>query len=100
MALKPLKKRKFKKRAGFNVYIAQCADGTYYTGLTNNLEKRIALHNNGKGAKSLRGKLPVKLVYSKKYKYYKNVFLAEKNIKRLTRKQKEKLVESSDYIRK
>jgi putative endonuclease len=74
------------------VYIVECRDGTYYTGCTKDLENRIALHNSGNGAKYLRGKLPVKLVYAKEYRYYKNALRAERNIKKLTRKQKERLI--------
>ena len=74
------------------VYILQCSNGTYYTGYTNNLENRIKEHNNGNGAKYLRGKLPVKLVYAKEYRYYKNALHRERNIKKMTRKQKEELI--------
>ena len=45
------------------VYIIKCRDGSLYTGYTNNIERRINEHNNGRGAKSLRGKRPVKLVH-------------------------------------
>ena len=50
------------------------------------------MHNKGKGAKYLRGKLPVQLVYAKEYRYYKNALRAERNTKKLTHKQKEELV--------
>jgi putative endonuclease len=90
--MKSKKKRDFKRSGKFWVYILECKNGAYYTGSTNNLEKRIALHNKGKGAKYLRGKLPVELVYAKEYKYYKNVLCAERNLKKLTRAQKEELV--------
>ncbi len=83
---------KFKRKGIFHVYIVQCIDGTYYTGSTKNLEERIELHNKGNGAKYLRAKLPVKLVYAKKYSYYKNVLHAERNIKKLTREKKEVLI--------
>jgi putative endonuclease len=87
--------RKAIKREGrFFVYIVQCSDGTYYTGYTQNLEERVSLHNSGNGAKYLRGKLPVKLVYTKEYRYYKNALSAERRIKELTSKQKSKLVKS------
>jgi putative endonuclease len=83
---------KFKREGIFYVYIVQCLNGAYYTGSTNNLEKRIELHNKGNGAKYLKGKSPVKLAYVKEYKYYKNAIHAERNIKKLTREQKEGLV--------
>jgi putative endonuclease len=84
--------KKFKRKGSFFVYITQCKDKTYYTGYTPNLKRRIKLHNKGQGAKYTRDRRPVKLVWSKEYKYFKLAFLEEKRIKRLTRKQKEKLV--------
>ncbi len=47
----------------WSVYIVECADGTYYTGATNNIDRRVKKHNSGKGAKYTRSRLPVKLVY-------------------------------------
>ncbi len=84
--------KKIKRYDNFRVYIVRCSHGTYYTGYTNNLEYRLRLHNNGKGAKYLRGKVPVQLVYAKEYKYYKNALHAERNMKKMTRKQKEELI--------
>jgi len=81
------------RRSGkFYVYIVECADGTYYTGYTTDIEKRIKLHNEGKGAKYTRPRRPVKLVWSKKYKRFRPAFMMEIRIKRLTRRQKEELV--------
>ena len=74
------------------VYILKCRNGTYYTGYTANIDKRIKRHNKGHGAKYLRGRLPVTLAYSKEYRYYKNALKAEKELKKLTHAQKEKLV--------
>jgi len=77
----------------FYVYIVECHDGAYYTGYTNDLEKRIDEHNNSKrGAIYTRYKRPVKLVYAKEYQYYKDALDEERNIKKLTREQKEELV--------
>ena len=75
--------------------MVECSDGTYYTGSTNDLENRLKLHNSGQGAKCLRGKRPVKLIYTKEYRYYKNVLHAERNLKKLTRKQKEELIKTN-----
>jgi putative endonuclease len=72
--------------------MVQCKDGTYYTGHTKDLENRIALHKSGNGAKYLRGKLPVKLVYTKEYHYYKNALSAERRVKKLTREQELNLI--------
>ena len=48
-------------------YILECGDGTLYTGWTNDLEKRLKTHNEGKGGKYTRSRLPVKLVYFEEY---------------------------------
>ncbi len=82
----------FKRSGEFFVYILECSDGTFYTGYTPDLKKRFKTHNTGKGAKYTRARLPVKLKWFKKYKYFKKAFLEEKRIKKLTRLQKEILV--------
>jgi putative endonuclease len=72
--------------------MVQCKYGTYYAGYTNDIKKRIAAHNDGKGAKYLRGKGPVKLVYKKKYSTAQEAQAQERLIKSLTRPKKEILV--------
>ncbi len=75
------------------MYIVECKDGTFYTGYTNNLEKRLKEHNNDKrGAKYLRGKRPVKLIWRKEYRYLCYAMRTEYRIKQLNRKQKELLI--------
>ena len=86
---------KFKRSGRHFVYIVECRDGTYYTGYTPDLERRLRLHNKGRGAKYTRDRRPVKLAWSKEYKYFKLAFLEEKRIKKLTREQKEELVKSN-----
>ena len=81
-----------KRRDSCWVYMVECKYGTYYTGWTNDLKKRIAAHNKGTGAKYLRGKGPVKLVYKKKYASAKEAQDQERIIKKLTRHQKEVLL--------
>lgn len=76
------------------VYMLECSDGSLYTGWTNNLEKRIAAHNNGKGAKYTRVRLPVKLVYYEEYEDKIEAMKREYAIKRLTRKEKINLIEN------
>jgi len=83
---------KLKRSGRFFVYILVCADGTFYTGYTPDLARRLELHNSGHGAKYTRGRRPVELVWSKEYRYFKRAFLAELKIKKLTRKQKEQLI--------
>jgi len=85
-------KKIIKRQSVYYVYILQCNDGTYYTGYTNNLGNRIKEHNSGHGAKYLRGKRPVRLVWCKEYGYYKRAVSREREIKRLTHKEKERLI--------
>ena len=76
------------------VYIARCSDGTYYTGYTNDLEKRLLAHNAGKGAKYTRNRLPVVIVYFEEYEDKSEAMKREYAIKLLTREQKIKLIKS------
>ena len=82
-----------KRRNKHYVYIVECRNGSYYTGYAKDINKRIEIHNRGLGAKYLRGKLPVRLVYSKEYPYYQDALKAENSLKKLTRKQKQDLIQ-------
>ena len=80
-------------------YILKCADGTLYTGWTNDIEKRLAAHNAGKGAKYTRTRRPVELVYCEKYETKEEAMSRECAIKKLTRVQKEALIVSGSNLR-
>ncbi|MBR3631175.1 MAG: GIY-YIG nuclease family protein [Oscillospiraceae bacterium] len=69
-------------------YMLECADGTLYTGWTNDLQKRLAAHNSGQGAKYTRSRKPVRLVYAEKHEDRRDAMRREVEIKRLTRTQK------------
>ncbi len=56
-----------KAKLKWTLYILECADGSLYTGITNDIEKRLAAHIAGKGAKYTRGRAPLKLVHSEKF---------------------------------
>lgn len=73
-------------------YILQCADGTLYTGWTNNLEKRLIAHRNGVGCKYTRSRLPVDLVYSEEFENKQDAQRREYAIKQLSRQEKEQLM--------
>lgn len=75
-------------------YIAECADGTFYTGWTTDIVKRIRAHNDGKGAKYTRSRLPVRLVYLEEHDTKEEAMSREYHIKRLTRSAKEKLIKN------
>lgn len=73
-------------------YILLCSDGTFYTGWTNDLEKRLKDHNSGKGAKYTRARLPVRLVYSETFETKPEAMKREAAIKKLSRAKKEALI--------
>ena len=74
-------------------YIVRCKDGSLYTGWTNNLEKRIKDHNDGKGAKYTKSRRPVVLAYYEVFQTKEEAMKRECAIKKLSRKGKEKLLE-------
>lgn len=76
----------------FYVYMLRCADGTLYTGYTDDPERRARVHNAGKGAKYTRSRLPVELVYRETLEDKSTALRREREIKRLTREQKLALI--------
>lgn len=73
-------------------YILECKDGTYYTGWTNNLEKRLKDHNEGRGAKYTKARLPVSLIYYEEFQTKEEAMRREYVIKHMTRSEKENLI--------
>ena len=71
-----------------SVYILRCGDDSLYTGWTNNLEKRVKAHSNGKGAKYTKARLPIELVYFEEFEDKIEAMRREYAIKKLTRKEK------------
>jgi putative endonuclease len=74
------------------VYILHTADGTLYTGITKNLQKRLDRHNRGRGARYTKGRLPVSLVYYEESDNLKSAATREIQIRRLSRTQKQELI--------
>ena len=74
------------------VYILRCIDGSLYTGITNNLERRFLEHKNGKGGRYTRSHQPVKLIYHENFKTYSAALKRELEIKSWDRKKKLNLV--------
>lgn len=89
----PAKKRT-KKSAGWSLYILQCSDNTLYTGITNDLFRRLTQHNNGTASRYTRSRLPVKLIYHEKCRGRSSALKKEYAVKQFSRKKKE------SYIRK
>jgi putative endonuclease len=73
-------------------YIVECADGTYYTGWAIDPEKRVAMHNKGRGARYTRTRVPVRLVYVEELPDRKSAMKREIAIKRMKRGRKSKLI--------
>lgn len=78
------------------VYVLECADGTYYTGYTTDVERRVAEHEAGEGAKYTRGRTPVELRHVERYETRSAAMSREHEIKSLSRRAKERLVTDPD----
>lgn len=77
----------------YYIYILKCADGTYYTGSTNNIEKRVKAHNVAKtGAKYTKSRRPVQLIYMEEFQTKSEALIREHAIKQLSHKQKQTLI--------
>ena len=74
-------------------YILECCDGSFYCGWTNDLEKRIAAHNRGKGAKYTRSRIPVKLAYYEAFDTKEAAMSREWHLKQLTHDEKKALAD-------
>ena len=77
----------------WKVYMLRCGDGSLYTGISTDVEKRTAAHNSGKGAKYTRSRRPVEPVYSEECADKSAALKREMEIKALTREQKLKLIQ-------
>lgn len=76
-------------------YILKCADDTLYTGYTDDIEKRVFVHNSGKGAKYTRARLPVSLLYFEEFQSKSDALKREAQIKKLSRTKKLELIEKN-----
>jgi len=76
----------------WTLYILKCKDDSYYTGITNDLKKRLSDHENGSGAKYTRGRGPFEVIYSEKHDDRSAASKREFFIKKLSRSEKEALV--------
>ena len=82
------------------VYIVECSDGTFYTGWTNNLDRRVNQHSNWTGAKYTRGRGPVKLVYYEEFNEKRDAMKREYEIKRYSRTAKIDLIKNTQTMDK
>lgn len=75
------------------VYILECGDGTLYTGITDDVARRLAVHRSGKGAKYTRGRSPLTLRYQEECSSYSQALRREIQIKKLPRNQKLQIIQ-------
>ena len=78
------------------VYILECADKSFYTGITTNLENRLQTHKEGKGAKYMKGRSPFTLIYTEEYNNRSEASKREIEIKSLTKRQKLTLIKRNN----
>ncbi len=80
----------------WHLYLLRCADGSLYTGISTDVERRLGEHQDidgkGKGAKALRGKRPLQLVFSERLESRSDALKLEYRVKQLSKEQKEKLI--------
>ncbi|TCP22562.1 putative endonuclease [Scopulibacillus darangshiensis] len=79
----------------YAVYILECADGSYYTGYTTNVERRLKVHSDGKGAKYTRIRRPLSLIYEEWFDDKSEALKREHAIKKLSKRQKVELVKGA-----
>ncbi|WP_026726731.1 GIY-YIG nuclease family protein [Flavobacterium sasangense] len=80
------------------MYILLCADGSYYTGSTTDLERRLEQHQNGEGANHTKKRLPISLLYYEEYSRIDEAFYREKQVQGWSRKKKEALIEGKSDL--
>ncbi len=82
------------------LYLLRCSDGSLYTGITTNVARRFAEHqeNRGAGAKYIRGRRPLMLVFQKKLDSRSLALAVESKVKRLSKKRKEDLIRTNEHI--
>jgi len=77
-------------------YVLRCSDGSFYTGYTTDVQRRLGEHNAGEGAKYTRGRTPVELVHVERFDSKSAAMSREYEIKQLSRAEKEQLVDGAD----
>ena len=84
---------KRKPADSWNLYVAECADGSYYTGIAKDVGKRIEAHNSGKGAKYTATHAPVRLVFQETQASYSAALRREYQVKTLSKERKRKFIQ-------
>ena len=96
-ALSPKKKRQLKRKAKkkpWSLYILSCRDGSFYTGVTNNMERRLKMHRSGRASRYTRTRRPLTIIYQETCTTRTKALVREFQVKALPRTKKEALIES------
>lgn len=89
---KPRQLKPRQSKPGWLVYLLRCRDGSLYTGITNNLPKRLQAHAAGKASRYTRSRLPIQLAYTEPQRSHSQALKREAAIKKLSRRQKDDLI--------
>lgn len=93
---KKASRRKKTSSGKWSLYILKCGDGSFYTGITNDLERRFKMHQAGKASRYTRSHGPVEMLYSEKCGDRSSALIRECEVKEWPRTRKEKLIKSRD----
>ncbi len=93
MAEKEKSAGKKRSRGKWFLYILKCTDGSFYTGITNNMDRRFKMHNSGKASRYTRTRLPVELLYQETLKSRTQALIRECAVKAMPKQRKLKLIE-------
>lgn len=88
-----------KLASDWSLYILQCSDGSFYTGITNNIERRLKMHQDGKASRYTRTRRPVEILYSETCGDRSSALIRECEVKEWPRAKKEKLINVGDGSR-
>jgi predicted GIY-YIG superfamily endonuclease len=92
------RKKERPRSSRWHLYIVKCSDRTFYTGITNDLEHRLEMHNAGKASRYTRSRLPVILVYQERCKNRSDALKKEYSIKSLSRREKKEYIVSKTGV--
>jgi putative endonuclease len=87
--MSPQARKKANRRKTWFLYILKCRDGTLYTGITNDIQRRLRMHNDGTASRYTRSRLPVKLVYREPCRNRSDALRKEWALKRFPKREKE-----------
>ena len=92
-----MKLRLAKEKKGWSLYVLKCSDGAFYTGITNDLTRRLKQHNEGTASRYTRSRLPVRVIFQEQCRSKSHALKKEIALKSMTRKKKEEYINSRQF---